>query len=585
MLSALQLNKLQRKVLLIILLIMLLPMLVTGILSARWVATRIDESIEHWVRESEQLDQSALSDLHRNARLLVDTISQVNNNQWKIQPGRSPIPANLQPLATELGISLVQVYGVNSELIYSSRPATLATSWAPGQDTAVVKVNLEQQNLLAAITIIRIPAADNQHYRLVLGTLFDKEFLNRMSRLSGLKIRLFYPSDGDFAKAFSEEGRPLKLRLPPFAFNRLLNKQSWYSAQAEDGHYFGLYSPVMDASGQVEAVWFSGRERTRSIELVADETALTLVIIFFGSLLALGVGLMLARLVVRPVKYLHDGVIQLAAQDFRASIPINSDDELGELAKAFNGMAQSLRDARNQQQREFQSDKLTALGELSMAMAHEIRNPISIINTASKLLDSSTDDSRRPELCRVIHEESQRLNQLLGDFQQLARHRRPEFKLIDPVEPLEKAIWVTLAGRDQIKVERNFTHAKQMINADPEILRQAWLNLINNALEAMGSKGGTLKVGSRLRDNKIEIYLQDSGPGISIDQITRLFEPFYTSKEHGSGLGLTIVNTLVEAIGGSVEFVPGNWQGARFAMLIPIGPETAQEETENNNAT
>lgn len=570
MLASLHLNKLQRKVLLVIVLIILVPMLITGVLSGKWVSARIDESIERWVRESAQLDESALSDLHKNARLFADTIKEVTREHWSIDKGISPIPANLQPLATELGISLVQVYGLDGELLYSSRPATLATSWAPGQDTAVVKVELENQNLLAAITIIRIPAEGTKHYRLVLGTLFDKDLLNRMSRRSGLKTRLFYPNNGDFAKAFSEEGRPLKLRLPADAFEQLQNKQSYYSSSAENGRYWGLYSPVIDASGRVEAVWFSGHERTRSIEILTDESALTLAIIFFGSMLAIGVGWMLSRVVIRPVKYLHDGVMKLAAQDFRAQIPIHSRDELGDLAHAFNAMADSLREARNEQQRAFQRDKLSALGELSMAMAHEIRNPIGIINTASKLLDTSQEESRRMDLCRVIREESQRLNHLLNNFQQLARHRRPQFDNIDPVEPLEKALQVMLAGRDDISVIRNYTHIGVLVSADSELLRQAWLNLLRNALEVIGEKAGKIEVGTKVHKDIIEVYVHDSGPGVPIEKMARLFEPFFTTKEQGSGLGLTIANTLVEANGAQLEFVPGDWEGARFAMRIPI---------------
>ena len=239
MLAALHLNKLQRKVLLVIVPIILLPMLITGVLSGRWVSARIDESIEHWVRESTKLDENALSDLHKNARLFVDSIKEVSRGQLSIRPGETPIPANLRPLARELGITLVQVYGPADKLLYSSRPATLATAWAPGQDTAVVKVNMAKQNLLAAITISRIPAGGGRHYRLVLGTLFDKAFLNRMSHQSGLKTRLFYPNKGDFANAFSEDGRPLKLRLPAVAFAQLQNKQSYYSASAENGRYWG----------------------------------------------------------------------------------------------------------------------------------------------------------------------------------------------------------------------------------------------------------------------------------------------------------------------------------------------------------
>jgi signal transduction histidine kinase len=575
--SALPMNHLQRKVLLVIVLIILVPMLITGTLSASWITSRLDASIERWIRESGQLDETALADLHKNASLFANILDDVvAKGQLKIQPGHSPIPKRLQPLASELGITLIQVYGYDGELIYSSLPVTLSTSWARGQDTAVVKANQNDRDRLAAITIVRIPHDQPRHYRLVLGTLFDKAFLNRLNHMSGLKTRLFYPQNGDFAKAFSEEERPLKLRLPPAAFEQLNDKQAYYSPVAENGRYWGLYSPVVDASGRVEAVLFSGQERTRSAQLLTDQGVLTVAIFLLGTLLATGTGLLLSRIVVRPVEDLREGVMRVAARDFRATLPIRSNDELGELARAFNTMAVSLREARDEERREFQRDKITALGELSLAMAHEIRNPIGIINTASKLLERAHDAKKQAELQRVIREESLRLDHLLKDFQQLARHRTPEFKDIDPAEPLEKALQVMLAGRDDVAVVRNYKHGDLKIKGDLELLRQGWLNLIRNALEAMGPGGGHFEVGSQLKQDRVILYIHDSGPGIPIEQMTRLFEPFYTTKAQGSGLGLTIANTLVEANGAWLELVPGNWQGARFAMVFSI--DSAEEK-------
>jgi signal transduction histidine kinase len=571
MLAALHLNRLQRKVVLVIVLIILVPMLITGSISARWITNRFDSSIEHWIRESAQLDETALADLHKNARLFADILNDVvTKGELSLQPGRSPIPANLQPLAKELGITLIQVYDFDDKLMYSSVPATLATTWAQGQDTAVVKIKERDKNLLAAITIVRIPRNQPQHYRLILGTLFDKAFLNRLNRMSGLKTRLFYPQNGDFANAFSEEDRPLKLRLPPSAFEQLKNKQNYYSPIAENGSYWALYSPVVDASGRVEAVLFSGQERAGSSQLLTEQSVLTLAIFLLGTVLATGTGLLISRIVVRPVQYLHEGVLRVAAQDFRASIPIQSNDVLGQLAQAFNTMASSLHEARDEQRREFQRDKITALGELSLAMAHEIRNPIGIINTASKLLESAQDGKKQAELQRVIREESLRLDHLLKDFQQLARHRSPEFIELDPAKPLEKALQVMTAGRDNFTVVRRFAHDGIKVKGDPELLRQAWLNLIRNALEAMGPENGRIEIGSIVKTDTITLYLHDSGPGIPIEQMTRLFEPFYTTKAQGSGLGLTIANTLVEANNATLELVPGNWVGTRFAMELPI---------------
>jgi len=568
--ARLSLNRLQRKVMLVIIVIIVVPMLITGWISASWIAGRTDESIERWLREAAQVNKDSLDRIHENSRLFADVLEESTQGVMNLKAGQSPVPSPLWRLARQLDINLVQLYDYENRLIYSSHPIHLATYWSQGQDSAVVKVEQDGNSLLAAITIVRIPRDQPRHYRLVLGTLFDKDLLNRLSQASGLKTRLFYPRNGDFARAFSEEEQPLKLLLPASAFEALNHRQAYYSQEAEDGQYWGLYTPLVDATGRVEAVLFSGLQHRGSAWLLTDESSLTLVITLLGILLASVTGMLLGRIVIRPVESLRHGVMKLAAQDFRASIPVTSRDELGELAQAFNAMAQRLREARDEQRREFQRDKIAALGELSLAMAHEIRNPIGVIKTASGLMESTQDPARRAELRRMIREESLRLDHLLNDFQQLARHRRPEFTDIDPLEPLNAALQVLLAGRDNIEVVRKTDHQGRRIRADRELLRQAWINLVRNALDAMGEEPGRLVVRTRVDDNTLSVSLQDSGPGISRELMTRLFEPFFTTKEHGSGLGLTIASTLAEASGAYLELVPEVKTGACIAMRFPV---------------
>lgn len=574
LLAALHLNRLQRKVLLVVLVIILVPMLVTGMLSASWIARRMDDSIERWIREAAQVNSNWLDSVNKNGRLFADLYNQVLGGKAPaFVPGRSPIPARLAPLARELDINLVQVFDPDGRQIYSAPQVSLGTSWEPGQTAAVLKATQGERSLLAAVTIVRYPADQPRHYRLVLGTLFDQELLTRLSRLSGLKTRLFYPRDGDFAKAFSEESPLLKLRLPPKAFDKLKHQRAYYSDRAENGEYWGLYTPMADSSGRVEAVLFSGLERHGRDRFLTDQAAVFLAVALLGTLLAAVTGLLLSRLLVRPVTLLREGVMKVAAQDFRASVPLDWHDEVGDLARAFNSMAATLREARDQERHAFQRDKIAALGELSLSMAHEIRNPIGVINTASKLLETAQDPAKRAELQRMIREECQRLDQFLRDFQQLARHRRPQFALIDPAAPLERALHMLLAGREGVTVQREFTHDAGRILADAELLQQAWVNLVRNALEAMGGSGA-LRVGSSVEGGEVTLYLQDSGPGIPLESMTRLFEPFYTTKAQGSGLGLTIASTLVEASGARLELVPDSGPGARFAMRFSLAEDS-----------
>jgi signal transduction histidine kinase len=243
---------------------------------------------------------------------------------------------------------------------------------------------------------------------------------------------------------------------------------------------------------------------------------------------------------------------------------------LGDLGRAFNTMAERLREARDDQQQEFRRDKITALGEMSLAMAHEIRNPIGVINSAAQMLDKAEDDpGRKAELVRMIREETARLNGLLRDFQQLARHRRPEFSRVQPVTPLERALRLALAGRSDARITRDYHHGTRLVMADAELLQQAWANLISNALDAIGAQPAVLTLRSWARDEYVFIALEDNGPGIPDALRDQVFRRFFRADDSrstpGSGLGLSLVQAVVQLHKATIE-LGDNGPGLRVRM-------------------
>jgi signal transduction histidine kinase len=472
-----------------------------------------------------------------------------------------------------MGISFVQVYNTQNKLIYSSVPVSFQSSWEPGQSEAVLKVTQKNKNVLATVGITPLPREGLARYYVVLGSLLDQDFINKLDQLSGLKTRLYYREGNNFYDLFSKPDEVQSLKhLPKEALKRLQqDKKPYYSLEAEQGQFRGQYTPILDSEGHVEAIIFSGLERRGFEELLTNRLAMFFLISLLGIAIGVLAGVLLSRLIVRPVEYLRSGVMQLAGQNFHAEVPISSNDELGDLAKAFNAMAVSLRQARDEQQQRFQKDKLSALGELSAALAHEIRNPIGVINTAAALLEKpDTNPKKSAELTRMLREESMRVNNLVQDFLQLSRYRQPEFALIDPMLPLERALGTALAGRANIHVNKHLEHGDIRISADANLLQQAWGNILTNALQAIGEREGKLTVTSVREDGHVLIAVEDSGPGISPEAMPRLFEPFFTNKEQGTGLGLTIANTLVDANGGSLKILEPEKTGAKFGMRFPI---------------
>jgi signal transduction histidine kinase len=570
------LNRLQRKVVNTILVMVVVPMLVAGYVAAEWVSSNFEDRLQRWIEDSAHVGETWLRAYQNDALMLGAVLAEDPEFLAALEHG--DMGALKQPvarIAKELGISFLQVYDPRRQLVYSSMPIHMQSLWEPGQTQAVMKVAEKSKNLLAAVGITPVPSQGKPHYYLVLGGLLNRDFISELTQLTGLKTRLYYREGTRYFDIFTQAGQVSELKqLSKEAMKQLQkDKKPYYTTSTEDGRYRGQYTPVVDSEGRVEAILFSGLERRGFEEVLTNRLVLFAAITLLGVAIGVLVGAFLSRIVVRPVELLRNGVMQLSAQNFNASVPIASDDEVGDLAKAFNAMAVRLREARDEQQQTFQKDKLVALGELSASLAHEIRNPIGVINTSAALLDKADTPAKRAELTHMIREESARVGNLVQDFLQLSRFRQPSFALIDPAAPMERALATALAGRSNVQVDKRLDHDGALVSADAGLLQQAWGNIFTNAVQAMGAGGGELHIETRLADGQVELAVEDSGPGIPPEILPRLFEPFFTTKEQGTGLGLSIANTLIEANSGRLQVQSPQRGGARFTMTLPVQPE------------
>lgn len=571
--SGARFGRLQRKIVLVITAIVVIPMLVAGWLASAWVSRSFEERIEQWITDAARASQNWLQAYQNDAvmlgRVLADDPEYLSSLD---KLAHDSMPSPIKRITQELGIHLVQIYSAQRELIYSSIPLQMPALWDEGQTEAVLKVVRKNKVMLAAVGITPLPRGGPPKYFLVLGSLIAEDFTKELRQLTGLETRIYHREANNYFDLFSKPDEVMTLRHLPLEAMKILeqDKKTYYSLDAERGEFRGLYTPVLDPTGRVEAIMFSGLERRGMQAVLTNRIALFVLISFTGLVIAVLTGLLLSRLIVRPLQYLRNGVLQLAGQNFNATVPISSDDELGELAMAFNAMAARLREARDEQAQRFQTDKLAAMGELSAALAHEIRNPIGVINTSAALLTKpDIETAQRADLIRMMREESLRVSNLVQDFLQLSRYRKPVFEIIDPAQPMEAALALALAGRDDVRVERDMTHGSVRIHADVGLLQQAWGGIFANALQATG-QGAELGISSRVANGHVLLAVEDNGPGIPADILPRLFEPFFTTKAQGTGLGLTIAFTLVAANGGRLEAEQPEKTGARFVMRFPI---------------
>ncbi|PLX73887.1 MAG: sensor histidine kinase [Desulfuromonas sp.] len=218
------------------------------------------------------------------------------------------------------------------------------------------------------------------------------------------------------------------------------------------------------------------------------------------------------------------------------------------------------------------ADRLSALGELSAGMAHEIRNPLGAIRgTAEILREDVAKDDPKYEFAEILIREVERLNGVLEDFLRFARPA--------PIEPgffqlnllVREVLDLVRQQASNSHVELNFKAGEiDEIPGQAEQIRQALLNLILNALQAMPD-GGRLTVATRLVDNQARIVVADSGQGIAEEDRQRIFNPFVTTRSEGTGLGLAITQRIVQGHSGHIELVSRPGAGATFTVCLPAG--------------
>jgi signal transduction histidine kinase len=220
-----------------------------------------------------------------------------------------------------------------------------------------------------------------------------------------------------------------------------------------------------------------------------------------------------------------------------------------------------------------QTERLAALGEMTAGVAHEIRNPLGIISSTAELLrERLSQYEPQNRLAQIIVEEANRLNEKVTEFLDFARPRVPNLQNCDLEKVLDRSLELLKPEieRLHISVERHYQENGQPQVADPDLLHQAFLNILLNALQAM-PQGGYLKVSTAPGPNGqgSRVTIEDTGDGIDPDRVKKLFNPFFTTKEKGSGLGLPIVKSIIESHQGGIKIESRPGHGTAVTIELP----------------
>ena len=325
-----------------------------------------------------------------------------------------------------------------------------------------------------------------------------------------------------------------------------------------------------------------------SASLSAGEGHIVITIATAGAfLICIAVIMVLAVSVRRPMMELQDKIARLSLGDMDVSVSFaNRNDEIGDLGRDFNDMVAQLKASREEihllhQTQMSRAEHFATLGELAAGLAHEIRNPLAGIAGVIEIVGRDLPpNSPARSVIKDAKEEAMQINRILTDLLETARPKPPQFQVKDLGATTEHAVMFARqqAVTKRIMIELEKGENIPPIDHDPNQINQVLLNLLLNAIQAM-DKPGSIFVTLRRDKDDVMITVADQGKGIPPENLLNIFRPFFTTKGHGTGLGLSLARRIVEAHAGTITVRSELGKGTQFVLRLPIAHKEATSPT------
>jgi two-component system, NtrC family, nitrogen regulation sensor histidine kinase NtrY len=434
-----------------------------------------------------------------------------------------------------------------------------------------------------SLSVVRALPVGEKNFYIIGGRRLDQNFLASLVLPAGMRALLYRNLEPEFvstsltdaggevqqAERFAPIIEEIQKRQQP-----LIRTTNWSqdAAEAETFHAMPLTGPNKELLG-VLLVGSSRRELvllTRRIGWIAG--AVGGGAIFIGLLLTWWVS---AR-ITRPVEELADGAREVASGNWGAHIRVRGGGEIAQLAEAFNQMTATLASQREQL---VQTERVAAWRELARRLAHELRNPLFPLQiTVENLQRARQLDAKQflevfTESTATLKAELANLNTIVGRFSDFSKMPAPHFTRVNVNESLRNAVRLFEAqfnavGKPVITPEYFLTEPLPEIDADADLLHRAFQNLVLNALDAMPA-GGALTMRTSEHDGNVRIEVADTGKGLTPEECSRLFTPYYTTKQQGTGLGLAIVQSVVSDHRGTISVTSDEGHGTTLRIELP----------------
>jgi len=415
------------------------------------------------------------------------------------------------------------------------------------------------------------------------GRRLDQNFLASLVLPAGMRALIYTNLDPAFVSASllgekieadqAERFAPLveQLQKQPQQIAQTIN---WTRDPAEAESFHAI--PLTGRNNELLGIFFVGSSRRELVLLTRQILKMAAAVAGAALFVGLLVSFWISARITKPVEELAEGAREVAGGRWDTRIDVHGRDEIGQLAKAFNEMTQTLA---AQKERLVQTERVAAWRELARRLAHELRNPLFPMQiTVENLQKARQLDAK--QFLEVFHEstatlraELANLNTIVGRFSDFSKMPAPQFVRVNVNEALRNAVRLfepqfNEVGKPTITPELFLTEPLPDIDADPDLLHRAFQNLVLNALDAMPA-GGTLTLRTSQQDGQLRIEVADTGKGLTPEECSRLFTPYYTTKLQGTGLGLAIVQSVVSDHHGNISVTSDEGRGTTFRIDLP----------------
>jgi two-component system, NtrC family, nitrogen regulation sensor histidine kinase NtrY len=493
--------------------------------------------------------------------------------------------------AQEHGLNFMEFVIADGTLISSAQNSarvgnketwvTSAKDWN-GTESFLRKEELPNESAVA-LTAVRTQPNVTRPFYAIGGRRLDKNFLASLVAPAGMRTLLYLNLDpafvpGDITAANGEVGQPerfapliAQIQKQPVP---LVQTIQWTTdaASAEAFHVL----PLTGRDGELLGALLVGSSRSDLVLLTRHIMKLSAVVAAAAILVGLLLTWWVSTRITRPIEELAEGAREVAAGHWGTRINLNGRDEAGQLASAFNNMTQTLS---AQRERLVQTERVAAWRELARRLAHELRNPLFplqiTVENMQRARQLAPDQFLEVfnESTATLKAELANLNSIVNRFSDFSKMPAPEFSRLDVNEAIRNAVRLFEpqfheVGKPNIATEYFLKDGLTEIDGDPDLLHKAFQNLVLNALDAMPA-GGMLTFRTEEKQSGVRIEVTDTGKGLTPEECSRLFTPYYTTKQQGTGLGLAIVQAVVSDHRGTISVASEEGHGTTFRIELP----------------